>query len=126
MPYKDPAKKRIHEKMRSNLDGYQMRRPRDRRRDEQLKKSIFTIYGHGKCACVHCGEKRLDCLSIDHVNNDGAKDKLSGDRLYRYLRDNNYPLGFQTLCMNCQFLKLREFQRHLLDLKDKIWQNLVH
>ena len=35
-----------------------------------LKRGILTHYGGGKCACVKCGESDIDCLSIDHINND--------------------------------------------------------
>jgi hypothetical protein len=77
-----------------------------------LKISILTHYGNGKLVCVQCGEKRLPCLSIDHVNNDGYTQKdLKGSHLYRKLRVLNYPLGFQTLCMNCQFIKKHDSQQ---------------
>ena len=75
----------------------------------QLKIEVLTHYGHNKLACVICGENRIDCLSIDHINGDGWKDKNTSHRggynLYRKLRRDNYPIGFQTLCMNCQFIK---------------------
>ena len=73
----------------------------------EVKLEVFTHYGNNKCACVKCGESRLACLSIDHINGGGNKDrgKRLGHDFYSYLRKCNYPLGFQTLCMNCQFVK---------------------
>ncbi len=71
------------------------------------KLEVLTHYGNGKCACVKCGESRLACLSIDHINGRGKEDrgKRLGIAFYRHLRRNNYPSGYQTLCMNCQFVK---------------------
>ncbi len=44
-------------------------------------------------------------LTIDHINNDGAAHRKEigegGTNFYRWLRKNNYPLGFRTLCWNC-------------------------
>jgi hypothetical protein len=75
----------------------------------KIKIEILTHYGNGKCACVICGESRLPCLSIDHINNDGGQQRkiqrLTGVRFYKWLKDNNFPGGYQTLCMNDQFLK---------------------
>lgn len=81
------------------------------RNPNPLKKEILTHYGDGKCQCVVCGEDRLLCLSIDHINNDGGKHRReirykSGHvDIYKWLKDNKLPKGFQTLCMNDQFIK---------------------
>ena len=82
-----------------------------------LKKDILTHYGGGKCACVICGESRLACLSIDHINGGGkahCRDiktegrYRAGRGLYLWLKKNNYPKGYQTLCMNDQWIKRME------------------
>lgn len=75
-----------------------------------LKAQVLTYYGNGKLACVHCGESRMACLSIDHINGGGCKHRLntslrSSDSFYRWLVREDYPDGYQTLCMNCQFIK---------------------
>ena len=79
-----------------------------------LKISILTHYGHGKLSCVICGESRIDCLSIDHVNNNGyeerKKNRHYGKKIYKDLRRDGFPLGYQTLCMNCQFIKMQEIR----------------
>ncbi len=76
---------------------------------KMIKKTILTHYGFGMCSCVHCGEKRIECLSIDHIKGDGRKHRFSinkqGHVLYVWLKNNNYPEGYQTLCMNCQWIK---------------------
>ncbi len=77
----------------------------------KMKIEVISAYSQGECKCVSCGESRLDCLSIDHVNNDGYKHRKAigltggGSRFYRWLKNNNFPLGYQVLCMNCQFIK---------------------
>jgi hypothetical protein len=74
------------------------------------KKEVLTYYGGGKLACVVCGEARLPCLSIDHIDGGGTKHRkelgISGSiGFYLYLRRQGYPEGYLTLCMNCQFIK---------------------
>ena len=75
----------------------------------ELKITVMTHYGNGKCGCVVCGESRLACLSIDHIAGGGTKHRkalrLISGSFYSWLRANNYPKGYQTLCMNCQFCK---------------------
>lgn len=82
-----------------------------RAKEQQLKKEVLTLYGGGGCACVICGEIRLDCLSLDHINNDGYSERKktgNGACLYYFLKKSNFPIGYQTLCMNCQFVKRGE------------------
>jgi hypothetical protein len=69
----------------------------------ELKTIIINHYG-GCCAC--CGEKQLEFLAIDHVDQSGAKHRRkvgSGHRFYNWLKKNNYPLGFRVLCFNCNW-----------------------
>jgi hypothetical protein len=73
------------------------------------KLAVFEAYGGNACAC--CGETEPTFLTIDHVNNDGGAKRRSGEHpagsapIYRWLIKNNFPPGFQVLCMNCQFGK---------------------
>jgi hypothetical protein len=77
----------------------------------KLKRQVIDAYG-GECAC--CGETVLVFLTIDHVDGDGAEHRRemaaecngnkysqAGARTYRWLRDHDFPPGFQVLCMNC-------------------------
>jgi len=81
-----------------------------------IKRDVLTHYGDGKCACVICGEARLPCLSIDHIEGGGNKQRRGKLRavtpFYLWLRSNGYPKGYQTLCMNCQFVKRFERGEH--------------
>ncbi|KKM23300.1 hypothetical protein LCGC14_1616610 [marine sediment metagenome] len=91
-PYDPEKKKKEHEKY--NL---------------ALRQEVLTHYGDGKLACVICGENKLLCLTIDHINGGGNKHRKAlglraGMEFYRWLRKQGYPLGFRTLCRNCQCL----------------------
>ena len=66
----------------------------------------LTWYGNGKLACIWCGYDQLPALSLDHVNDTGYKEtRGSGWNLYKKLITEGFPFGYQTLCMNCQYLK---------------------
>ncbi len=75
-----------------------------------IKVEVLTYYGKNKCACVICGESRLACISIDHIDGGGVSHRKElnayGYKFYRKLKRDNFPKGYQTLCMNCQFLKV--------------------
>ena len=83
-----------------------------------LKEEVLTHYGNGKCACTQCGFNDIRALSIDHIKGNGdehrtqIKCKQGGVTFYRWLRKNGYPPEYQTLCMNCQFIKRIEKQEH--------------
>ena len=80
-----------------------------RERAKLRKRAIFDHYG-GACAC--CGESRIEFLTLDHVNNDGAGHSkkiggLAGEHFYRWIVRNNYPedVKLQVLCWNCNCSK---------------------
>lgn len=82
---------------------------------QELKREVLTHYGGGQCVCVRCGVNDIRCLSIDHINSKGAEERKSiggGSRFYAWLKKMNYPEGYQTLCMNCQFLKRAELKEY--------------
>ncbi len=74
----------------------------------RLRKEVLDAYG-GECAC--CGEVRVEFLAIDHIANDGAKDRRhkgikSGSNFYCMLKREKFPIGpFQVLCHNCNGAK---------------------
>lgn len=79
-----------------------------------LKTLVFSHYsGNGIPKCANCKERRLVCLTIDHINGGGEAHrkrigKSGGYSFYAWLRDNGYPPEYQVLCMNCQFVKREE------------------
>ena len=85
------------------------------RNRKKRKIEALIHYGNGVLACVRCGFDDIRALTIDHINNNGAEHRreLFGrnkpdPRLGSWLRARDYPDGYQTLCMNCQFIKEAE------------------
>lgn len=68
------------------------------------KIEILSHYSNGTMTCACCGEKHIEFLTIDHINNDGAKHRkelANRITLYDWLKKNKYPSGFRVLCYNC-------------------------
>lgn len=81
-----------------------------RERSLRIKTEVLTHYGFGKCICVRCGFNDMRALTIDHINGNGSEHRknnkeIKGQRIYWWLIKNGFPDGYQTLCMNCQFIK---------------------
>ena len=77
-----------------------------------LKLDVIAHYGRGgfpMCQWMNCREDDIDVLTIDHIDDDGAVRRKSGEKtghnFYRWLRAQGYPEGFQTLCANHQMKK---------------------
>jgi hypothetical protein len=74
-----------------------------------LRDQAIQAYGGWMCVC--CGETTPEFLTIDHINGRSEEEKRnpklkrSGGKLYVWLRQNNYPPGFQVMCQNCNFGK---------------------
>jgi hypothetical protein len=80
-----------------------------RKTQDKLRAKVFGHYGL-TCACCGTAER----LSIDHVNGGGRQHReevLGEDRFwdtaafYRWLVNNDFPDGFQTLCCPCNSSK---------------------
>lgn len=73
------------------------------RREREM---VIAAYG-GKCEC--CGLDIPEFLTIDHPNgreSSGHPKKMTGWRLYAWLRKNGYPKdGFRCLCFNCNCVR---------------------
>lgn len=81
----------------------------DKKRYQEIREKVLTYYGNGKLACVKCSFDDTRALSIDHIEGGGVQHKkLIGQTIYYWLRARSYPKGYQTLCMNCQFIKREE------------------
>ncbi len=82
---------------------------RAQKRNQRLKQVVIGHYGN-KCAWAGCGITDLDMLSIDHLEDDGAREKevyrSAGFNFYRYVVKNEFPEGkYQVLCFNHQWKK---------------------
>lgn len=96
--------------------------------NRRVKEQVLTHYGGGKLACLHCGITDIRVLTIDHIYNNGYKERQTkwrgGVSLYYALRGGKFPEGYQTLCFNCQWIKEldnRE-QKRLRRLRDNVGQ----
>lgn len=89
-----------------HIKEYREKQKESRRR---LRKLAFEAYSEGKPKCACCGETEEKFLSIDHINGGGTKErrmgKGGGHFLYRRLKKEGYPIGYQVLCYNCNFSK---------------------
>ncbi len=104
--------------MRDRAHTLEFRRHKTELRDLR-KARVLTHYGNGNLACIQCDEHRLACLTLDHINNDGAEHrKLLHKSIYLWAEQNNYPSGFQTLCWNCQWVKKSENERARYNMKN--------
>jgi len=111
------------EKLKPKTKRNRPNRPAAQLRDlHRIKEAVLARYSCGEVAvCVKCGFSDIRALSIDHVNGGGTKHRRElkggyGRMMYVWLRRNGYPSGYQTLCMNCQFIKrfeCNEQGRHL-------------
>ena len=91
-------------------------------RAEVNKMLVYNHYSNFDIKCNCCGEREIVFLSLDHINNDGGKQRkneakengyyIRGYDFYRQLVKTNFPPGFQLLCMNCNHGRARN--------KDKI------
>lgn len=99
--YRESRKERLKQYRKDKKEHIQRigRDYRVKERDE-----VFTYYGGYRCHCeCRCSEINPLMLTIDHMNNDGAKHRkeIGPGKLYRWLIRNNFPEGFQVLCYNC-------------------------
>jgi hypothetical protein len=77
-------------------------------RNKLFKEKVLLYYSNNDIKCACCGEREIQFLSIDHINGGGTKhikEVGGGTGFYRWLIKNNFPAGYQVLCMNCNFAK---------------------
>lgn len=80
--------------------GYSKKRKQHR---DQLRAKALEYYG-GICNC--CRESEPVFLAIDHLDGSGGSHrKLISNHIFRWLKNNDYPTGFQILCHNCNWAK---------------------
>jgi len=89
-----------------------IREQRRSRRHSDIRLEALKHYGGEIPKCVCCGEEELAFLVLDHINNDGSKDRSpitgkrrTGPNLYYSLKQRSWPGGLQVLCWNCNAAK---------------------
>lgn len=83
-----------------------------RYRKELKIKALKAYSRNDNIQCVCCGEKEIDFLCLDHIDNNGAQERKRkkyglGTSFLKWLKVNNYPknLRLQTMCFNCNMSK---------------------
>jgi len=89
-----------------HLDLMKLSKKNARQRDRE---AAFNHYGQ---SCNICGTSIEMFLTIDHIDENGghhrrelSENGYGSSGIYRWLRENDYPKGFQTLCRNCNYAK---------------------
>jgi len=80
------------------------------------KLRVLTYYGKNKtlqCRWPHCEVVDLDMLTLDHIKDDGAKNRQSGGRrragssIHRWVISHGFPAGLQTYVQTINLRKSR-------------------
>ena len=80
---------------------------RTRKRRQTIREKTINLYSNGKNCCNNCGIDDIRVLAIDHINNDGAKDRadmINHEQWMVSLLENPRD-DIQILCHNCNWLK---------------------
>lgn len=95
---------KVKEIRKSNMSS---NRAYQQKRRDTLRIEVLTHYGPAHqlcCSWADCHISDPDMLVLDHIANDGAKQRkvlgLRGWNFYAYLKRLMFPAGFQTLCCN--------------------------
>jgi hypothetical protein len=109
-------KEKIRAAARNHPNREEIKRKKNIRRRQQLRELREEVIAHygGRCTC--CGETTYEFLTLDHVNNDGGKQRellrqmLGRGTQFSYSSANlakklDYPDYFQILCWNCNCAK---------------------
>jgi hypothetical protein len=87
--------KEYHWKNREKVNAYH------RALSIKRKLELLSHYSNGDIRCQCCGEKRIEFLSIDHINGRTREDNYSSSNLFYRLRKLGWPGGYRVLCFNC-------------------------
>ena len=73
----------------------------------KLKKEVLSHYSKN-ISCVNCNESELEFLAIDHIasrKSVGHSRSFGSTAIYRWLKKQGFPSGYQVLCHNCNMIK---------------------
>lgn len=92
-----------------------------------LKMRIYNHYSNYDIRCNCCGERHIEFLSLDHINNDGAEHRkdIGVSSLYSWIIKNQFPSNYQILCMNCNCAKGRD-KEHLCVHQKEIAEKVIN
>lgn len=78
-------------------------------REHDLRRKLTIIQHYGP-VCKCCGISKHEFLALDHIDGKGNQHRRDigikgGKHFYDWIIKNNFPVGFQILCHNCNFAK---------------------
>jgi len=86
---------------------------------DKLRLDVLNFYSNNAPKCARCGIDDMDVLCIDHIENNGSRqrkelfgDSRQGNQMYWWLRKNGFPVGYQVFCWNCNHKKQVENLRN--------------
>lgn len=79
-------------------------------------------YSNGAMDCAYCGEKNINFLNVDHINDGGCKQREDLNRragMWEYLavqfrKTGVWPQGYQILCANDNRIKMIETYKFVI------------
>ena len=97
-------------KQKESLRKHTLSAIRTRKSNLKTKITVLSHYSRGdEPSCTCCGfDSDIRGLTIDHKKprkEYGHGDKDKGEKLYRLLKRDGFPPGFQTLCQSCNQAK---------------------
>ena len=102
---REKIRNRKNAQIRKSEQEYQIRA----RKYHRKKIEVLKRYGGDNPKCSYCSESRYECLQIDHINDDGNRERLnvpSGENFYYWvIRQPFQPNRYQVLCANCNHIK---------------------
>ena len=103
---REHSKQQMRESYHRHVEA---RRAKMREKNQKLKLEVLGHYSvRGVMCCSQCGYSNIQALVLDHIKGGGNKQRLetgSGSMFYRWIRNHNYPEGYQILCSNCNHIK---------------------
>lgn len=96
--------KRYYEKKETDPDFMKNRQIRANERDRLLKIEVLLHYSPENSiipTCCCCKEIVIQFLTLDHEISIGTENRVWGSNQYRKVRMNGFPIGYKTLCINC-------------------------
>lgn len=98
---RDHVRRKSREHYRANREALQRR---DKQLRDAVREGVLFHYSSGAMACLCCGEKHSEFLTLDHIRgkrNYPEELRCSGFTLYERLKARGFPEGFRVLCLNC-------------------------
>ena len=75
----------------------------NRENRKKIKLKVLNYYSNNNPKCICCNEIQIEFLCIDHINGNGNEHRklIKHEWICTWIVRNNFPIGFQILCFNC-------------------------